>query len=180
MSKKMLALSLVTMLATGVASAQNMKDPYKGTKSCPDSESFEYVGATLFGFDKSNPSSLEMSALDRGYERAAAKWNGNNYVWVQIKGTTDSVGTTGYNDRLGQARAEAVKQSLLASGAKEEMVHVKSFGERVPKYSNSTAEGRQLNRAAHVSIVSMDKKMADWCYANHPESVPKAAWWTLS
>lgn len=181
MSKKLWAVSLAAMLVAAGASAGDMgkKDPYAGVKPCPDSASFEYVGGTLFDFDKSNPSALEMSALGRGYQRAVKEFNGSNYIWVYVKGTTDSVGSNAYNDALGQRRAKAVKDSLVAQGVQSEMVHMKSFGKRWPKYDNATAEGRHMNRAAHVSIVSMDQAKADWCYSVHPESVPKVQWWKL-
>lgn len=179
MSKKMLAISLAALLAAGSASAQMPGDGYKGVKPCPDSASFEYVGASLFATDKSTPTPIEMGALGRGYERATKEFRGSNYIWVHIKGMTDSVGSDAYNDALGQRRAEAVKKSLVEQGVQTGMVHVKSFGERYPKYDNKTASGRQMNRAAHVSIVAMDQEVSDGCYANHPESVPKGPWWNL-
>jgi outer membrane protein OmpA-like peptidoglycan-associated protein len=183
MLKKMLAASMASMFLAGAALAGDMgmkhQDPYKGVVPCPDSKSFEYVGGALFGVDKSNPSSLEMDALGRGYDRAMKEFNGANYIWVYVKGTTDSTGSEEYNDKLGMLRAEAVKQSLTEHGVKSDTVHMKSFGKRWPKYDNATDQGRQMNRAAHVSIVSMDKAKADWCYEYHPESVPKAAWWML-
>lgn len=182
MSKKMLAVALAAMMSAGIASAAEMNhgfDPYAGVKACPGSASFEYVGGTLFDFDKSVPDSVEMGSLARGYTRAVKEFNGNNYIWVYVKGTTDSVGSDDYNDKLGMRRAQAVKDSLVAQGVKSDTVHMKSFGKRWPKYDNATAEGRHMNRAAHVSIVSMDEKKADWCYAAHPESVPKGHWWLL-
>lgn len=179
MSKKMLAISLAAMLASGLAFAQTPGEGYKGVKPCPDSASFEYVGASLFAPDKATPSALEMSALGRGYERANSEFRGDNYIWVYIKGMTDSVGSDAYNDALGQRRAEAVKKSLLDQGVENGVIHVKSFGERYAKYDNKTATGRQMNRAAHVSIVSMDKEVSNGCAKNFPESVPKAPWWTF-
>lgn len=176
MSKAIWAVSLAAMLVAASASAADMNG---GAKPCPGSASFEYVGGTLFDFDKSVPSTLEMDALGHGYQRAAGEFNGNNYIWVYVKGTADSVGTDEYNDALGERRAQAVKDALGARGVQEGMVHLKSFGKRWPKYDNATAEGRHMNRAAHVSIVSMDQGQADWCYSAHPESVPKVEWWKL-
>ena len=175
---------LAALAALGFAAAANAagwegQDPMAGVKACPGSASYEYVGGTLFDFDKSIPSALEMDSLGRGYDKAVKQFNASNYIWVYVKGTTDSVGTDEYNDKLGMRRAEAVKKALVEHGVQDAMVHMKSFGKRWPKYDNKTEEGRHMNRAAHVSIVSMDQEKADWCYSQHPESVPKAPWWML-
>ena len=69
MSKKHLAVALASLLVAASASAAG-NDPYAGVTPCPDSASFEYVGGTLFDFDKAVPSALEMSALGHGYGRA--------------------------------------------------------------------------------------------------------------
>lgn len=180
MSKKMLAVALAAMLVAASASSADMrKDPYAGVTPCPDSASYEYVGGTLFDFDKSVPATVEMSALGSGYAKAVGQFRGHNYIWIHVKGGTDSVGSDAYNDKLGLRRVRAVKRAMASQGVDSGLVHIKSFGKRWPKYDNATAEGRHMNRAAHVSIVSMDQEKADWCYAVHPESVPKGHWWML-
>ena len=176
MGKSIWAVAVAAMLAAAGASAA---DAYGGASPCPGSESFEYVGGTLFDFDKSVPSMLEMDTLAHGYQRAVGEFKGDNYVWIYIKGSTDSVGTDEYNDALGDRRAQAVKDALSDRGVQGATVHLKSFGKRWPKYDNSTAQGRHMNRSAEVSIVSMDQAKADWCYSVHPESIPKVEWWKL-
>ncbi len=71
---------------------------------------------------------------------------------VRIDGHTDNVGRNRYNRTLGQRRAEAFKQYLLAKGVAEKMIALKSYGERKPKSSNRTPAGRAINRRILVTL----------------------------
>jgi len=50
--------------------------------------------------------------------------------------------------RLSDNRANAVAEVALAAGGK--VVEVKGFGERMPRATNSTAEGMQQNRRVEI------------------------------
>jgi len=77
----------------------------------------------------------------------------NSYIRkIRIDGHTDNVGRSRYNRNLGQQRAEAFKACLLAKGIAEEMIVLKSYGERKPRASNKTAEGRAANRRILVTL----------------------------
>lgn len=72
---------------------------------------------------------------------------------IEIEGHTDSVGTRARNDRLSQARADAVKRWLAANGSVlESRMTTRGFGPTRPVAPNSTAEGRQQNRRVEVRL----------------------------
>ena len=72
---------------------------------------------------------------------------------IEIEGHTDSVGTRARNDRLSQARAEAVKRWLVANGSvQESRMTTRGFGPTRPVASNGTAAGRQQNRRVEVRL----------------------------
>lgn len=69
---------------------------------------------------------------------------------INVVGYTDSIGTTAYNQHLGQLRALAVKTYLVLLGVEPKQVHIFSKGESSPASSNQTIKGRQLNRRAVI------------------------------
>jgi OOP family OmpA-OmpF porin len=71
---------------------------------------------------------------------------------ITISGHTDSVGSEAYNMKLGQRRADTVKDYLVSKGVPASKITTKSFGESQPVASNKTAEGRAKNRRAEVDV----------------------------
>lgn len=65
---------------------------------------------------------------------------------VQIEGHTDAVGDPDRNRQLSEARAEAVRDALLAQGVARRRLLAKGFGDSVPVASNDTRQGRADNR----------------------------------
>jgi outer membrane protein OmpA-like peptidoglycan-associated protein len=63
-----------------------------------------------------------------------------------IEGHTDSDGDEGFNKKLSEERAEAVKSTLVNMGISESRLSTKGFGESVPVDNNSTPEGKANNR----------------------------------
>jgi OOP family OmpA-OmpF porin len=67
-----------------------------------------------------------------------------------VEGHTDSVGTESANLALSQARAEVVKQYLLAQGVPAARLEIVGRGEANPVGSNDTDDGRQRNRRVEL------------------------------
>jgi outer membrane protein OmpA-like peptidoglycan-associated protein len=69
----------------------------------------------------------------------------------EINGHTDSVGNSAANQRLSEARANAVVDYLRAKGVDAKRMIAVGFGDTRPIADNATAEGRARNR--RITIV---------------------------
>lgn len=72
----------------------------------------------------------------------------------EVGGHTDNVGNPAANQRLSQARAEAVKTWLAGKGIAAGRMSAKGYGDKNPVADNSTPEGQQRNRRIEFSIRS--------------------------
>ena len=76
-------------------------------------------------------------------------------VWVEIEGHTDNTGDRAYNERLGQARAEAVKRYLYEKHQVPlHKINVISYGEEKPVAPNNTRDGRAQNRRVVIKVLA--------------------------
>jgi outer membrane protein OmpA-like peptidoglycan-associated protein len=72
---------------------------------------------------------------------------------VMIAGHTDSRGDKASNQKLSEARAQAVVDYLVKEGVDRSRLKAKGFGESRPIASNDTPEGRQKNRRTEVRVL---------------------------
>ena len=76
-------------------------------------------------------------------------------LWVEIEGHTDNTGDSAYNERLGQARAEAVKRYLYEKHQVPlHKINVISYGEEKPVAPNNTRDGRAQNRRVVIKVLA--------------------------
>jgi peptidoglycan-associated lipoprotein len=76
-------------------------------------------------------------------------------VWVEIEGHTDSTGDKSLNERLGLARAEAVKRYLYEKHQVPlHKINVISYGEEKPVAPNNTRAGRAQNRRVVIKVLA--------------------------
>ncbi|MFB3828094.1 MAG: OmpA family protein [Bryobacteraceae bacterium] len=97
--------------------------------------------------------------LSDGYPsllRLAELLKANPDYRVRVIGHTDYVGSVRYNDKLAQARANTVRDFLVKYGAGANQVTTSGEGKLKPSVSNSTKEGRFINR--RVEMVVTDGK----------------------
>jgi len=72
-----------------------------------------------------------------------------------IEGHTDNVGSKAANDRVGLARAEAVKRYLAERyEVPDDLMSVVSCGADEPVADNATDEGRALNRRVVIKVLN--------------------------
>jgi outer membrane protein OmpA-like peptidoglycan-associated protein len=77
---------------------------------------------------------------------------------MEIEGHTDAVGSQGYNLKLSEGRAEAVRDYLIGAALPaDRMVAVLGFGKLRPVATNDTPEGRQTNRRVEIVISDIAK-----------------------
>jgi outer membrane protein OmpA-like peptidoglycan-associated protein len=72
---------------------------------------------------------------------------------VSIEGHTDDQGAPAYNKRLSKDRAAAVVKWLVQHGIDKARLDAKGFGMERPLDTNSTEDGRALNRRVELHIV---------------------------
>jgi outer membrane protein OmpA-like peptidoglycan-associated protein len=75
---------------------------------------------------------------------------------VMVAGFTDSVGSAESNLALSRARAESVRNALMARGVPADRIDTRGHGEARPVATNSTQAGRQQNR--RVEVVFSDER----------------------
>src|SRR5262249_8183406 len=69
-----------------------------------------------------------------------------------IVGHTDAVGTDEYNVSLSKKRALTVATSLQAAGVNAKYIHIIPMGKQQPYATNSTPDGRSLNRRVEFFV----------------------------
>jgi peptidoglycan-associated lipoprotein len=84
---------------------------------------------------------------------ANAVWlRGNVDAQVLIEGHTDERGTDAYNLALGQQRATAARDYLVAHGVAAGRISLISYGEQQPQCTARTEECWARNRRAHFRV----------------------------
>src|SRR6202795_2234810 len=143
MLQRLAALFAVPLLA-GSLFAQGLNTG--ASKDDWEEINFEYNSSVLVdGF----PSLLRLSELlqkNPGYK-------------VKVEGHTDTIGNTAYNEKLGMARASAVRDFLVKYGARVGQIEVSTRGKLDPKYAGQkdtylrTDEARWMNRRVGRTVL---------------------------
>ncbi len=77
--------------------------------------------------------------------------NANSSISVQIEGNADERGSTEYNLALGDKRANAVKEALVAAGVSADRLKTISYGKEKPVCTESNEDCWQKNRHDHFT-----------------------------
>lgn len=143
MLKKFATLLVLLPLITISVSAQGLDT--RASKDDWEEINFEFNSSVLVdGF----PSLLRLAELlqqNPGYK-------------VAVEGHTDRLGGNGYNDKLGMARANTVRDFLVKYGARANQISVTTRGKADPKYPgqkptySKTDEARWMNRRVIMTV----------------------------
>jgi peptidoglycan-associated lipoprotein len=102
----------------------------------------------FFAYDQSDISSEGQQILQR-----QAEWlKRYPQVTVTIEGHCDERGTREYNLALGERRASAVKNVLVALGIPSARIHTISYGKERPIVVGSSEEGYAQNRVGITTV----------------------------
>ena len=74
-------------------------------------------------------------------------------VYLEVQGHTDNIGGEEFNQKLSDARANAVRDALIERGIAPRRLRARGFGFSVPVESNDTDEGRARNRRTVFKIL---------------------------
>lgn len=117
----------------------------------------EFSSNVLFGFDQSYLSPDAKVNLDK----LVKVLNAYPDTDIEVQGHTDSKGSGSYNQSLSEKRANSAAGYLTSQGIGNKRVTIKGFGEDIPKYDNSTAEGLAQNRRVEFLISANAKMVAE-------------------
>ena len=106
-----------------------------------------FAGATVhFDYDSS-----ELTAAARSTLEKQAEWMGANNLTISVEGHADERGTREYNLALGERRAVAVKNYLVALGVSTNRLETISYGkERPVAVGNDESAWSQNRRGSSV------------------------------
>ncbi len=108
-------------------------------------------------------SALDTNALDQ--LRTTARWmKTNKRVRLVIEGHTNSVGSAGYNQSLGLARANIVRSHLIALGVPAKRLIVINYGEAEAEATASSIDRRVVliaTREPTDTILAKSKRRGD-------------------
>ena len=113
-----------------------------------------YAADAFFDFDKATLKPEGKAKLDDLTEKV----KGITLEVIIAVGHTDSVGADGYNQKLSEKRAQAVKDYLTSKGTDASRVYVEGKGEKQPVADNKSAEGRAKNRRVEIEVVGTRTK----------------------
>ena len=99
-----------------------------------------------FDYDQAVVRQQDFAVLDQ----AAATLKEWGEVKVEVAGHTDSRGADGYNMKLSQRRAEAVRSYMIDKGVSADRLTAKGYGESRPVADNGTEDGRFQNRRVEL------------------------------
>lgn len=102
----------------------------------------------------SDSSKLSPEAQQRLSDFADKLKSDNRNVYVEIQGHTDARGSDALNQRLGAARAEAVRLFMNQHGVPLNRMSTISYGKADPVADNKTRAGRAQNRRVVLIVMS--------------------------
>lgn len=105
-----------------------------------------------FAFESSELSAGARAALDDLAAAMTAALAGDPGLRLAIAGHTDSTGPEGYNLRLSEARANAVRDYLVSRGVSPGALSTTGYGESTPVATNATTDGRAANRRVELTL----------------------------
>lgn len=109
------------------------------------------IDAVTFEFNSIKPTSSSKDVIE--YVAEALKKNPD--LILEIRGFTDNTGSDSVNLRMSKKRAMAVKQMLVDRGIAPTRLVTSAMGHQNPVATNSTPEGRALNR--RVEFYELEK-----------------------
>ena len=115
----------------------------------------ELADRVIIRFPYNSTTRIQNPQIDQYVEQLAerVKTTGEQ---ITLTGHTSNEGQDDYNLKLGQARADVIRDLLLQKGVDAKLITVDSKGESQPVASNSTETGREENRRVELRLIKND------------------------
>ncbi len=131
--------------ASSPSSSSSATAATSGETQISDEDKLAQVGNTVFfDFDSAELSAVSKNTLDR----QAAFLNVNPALIIIVEGHADERGTREYNLALGDRRAVAVRDYLVAKGLNAARIRTVSYGKERPAVVGSNEDAWAKNRRA--------------------------------
>jgi outer membrane protein OmpA-like peptidoglycan-associated protein len=127
----------------------------------------DFKDALMFDHDKAAVRRKDKSLINN-FSNLYTKGTFGKYLY--IIGHTDTDGSASYNYGLSTRRARSVADILLANNFPESKLSIVPAGEYLPKATNNTKKGKQLNR--RVEVISADSRALIQSYIRQLECPP--------
>ena len=124
--------------------------PPQETAPTPSEVTSDSFSPVFFDFDSYTLREDGRAALDKN----AKTLRDNASVQITIEGHCDERGTAEYNQALGEKRAMAARDYLVAAGIATARLQIVSYGKERPFANGSDEASWQQNRRAHFTIRS--------------------------
>lgn len=137
-----------TAVGTSAGTASSTAPPAAARPVPADFRAIDALASIHFDFDRADIRSADRPVL----ERNAAWMKQHVGDLILIEGHADERGTNAYNIALGQRRAEATRNYLVAQGVKAERFTLISYGEERPLCTQHTEACWSQNRRAQFLV----------------------------
>jgi len=115
------------------------------------------AAGSLFDFNKSTLSSNGKKAID---DQVIAKLKDMGEIrFINVNGHTDRLGSTQYNQKLSEARAESVKAYLISRGADPAKIETYGYGKTLPVKSCPDKVGGKTDRKALIECLAPNRRV---------------------
>jgi OOP family OmpA-OmpF porin len=145
----LLAVAAMTAAPSGLAQSDLEGIPTVGVERAKV-EPGDLVLRLGFTFGRADVPESVRARLDQAATVLASE---RTIATIEVAGHTDSVGGDEFNQRLSEARAQAVKDYLVQRGVEASRISVVGYGELQPRATNDTIEGRRLNRRVEIRAI---------------------------